>query len=139
MTAINLDQNQPPVNLQLKKYFYQPHIDELEDKVIEVRALGNAVVEEWSKGLETSGRARREDASRFERWEQTVAAHLHIETGSSAFVEPPRPLGSLLPSNPSVFSDASAPFQTRDIDMTSPGRPSSAQSSRHSGLTTGKA
>ena len=139
MTAVNLDQNQPPLNLQLKKYFYQPDIDELEDKVIEVRALGNAVVEEWSKGLETSGRARREDASRFERWELNVSAQLHLDSGPSTFVEPARPLGPLLSSNPSVFSDASAPRQSRDVDMTSPGRPLSAQSSRYSGLTTGMA
>lgn len=138
MTAINLDQNQPPLNLQLKKYFYQPHIDELEDKVIEVRALGNGVVEEWSKGLEASGRARREDAARFERWELTFAAHLHIESGPASFVEPARPFGSLLPSNPSLVSDTSA-TQSREISMTSPARPPSAQSSRYSGRTAGKA
>lgn len=138
VTAVNLEQHEPPPNLQLRKYFYRGHVDELEDKVIEVRALGSAVVEEWSKGLGSVGTVRREDAARFERWELSVTAHLHLEAGSATYLTPSS-LRTYLPSSrPPVLSDESGSGPIRDISMRSPLRPLSAQSSLYSGQITGK-
>ncbi|ETN37080.1 uncharacterized protein HMPREF1541_08070 [Cyphellophora europaea CBS 101466] len=136
VTSVNLEKDEPPAKLQLTKYFYRPDVDELENRVIEVRGLGDAVVEEWSKGLETSGKARQDEAARLEKWELSFAAQLHI--GPTTFSIPDSTMPSIMTpeTHLSAPSHASSTYHSHDVSMTSPPRPSSAQSSQLSGFTT---
>lgn len=138
MTSVNLEKDEPPAKLQLTKYFYRPDVDELENRVIEVRGLGDAVVEEWSKGLETSGKARQDEAARLEKWELSFAAQLHIGPTTFSIPDSTRPSIMTPETHLSAPSHASSTYHSHDVSMTSPPRPSSAQSSQLSGFTTGK-
>lgn len=67
--SVNLRSHQPPPGLVMTKHYYKPQIDELKCKFEEVKALGLATVEEWIKGLESKGKERLADSSRWEQWE----------------------------------------------------------------------
>lgn len=59
----------PPTTLQLSKRYYKVHIDEIRNRLNDARELGKPSAEEWFKGLEMEGKARREDVVRWEQWE----------------------------------------------------------------------
>ena len=59
----------PPTSLQLTKYYYKPHIEEIKRKFDKVKELGPASAEEWIKGLDHEGKERANDAVRWEQWE----------------------------------------------------------------------
>ncbi|KZF23833.1 hypothetical protein L228DRAFT_124952 [Xylona heveae TC161] len=67
--SVTLQNGTPPSSLQMTKYFYKPHIEEIRRRFDEVKSLGQAAAEEWMKGLEGNGREHVNDASRWERWE----------------------------------------------------------------------
>ena len=69
VTSTTLRQTQPPANLHLTKYFFQPQIDRLSQELSEARELGEAAKTEWYKGLEARGRDYAMDAARLEQWE----------------------------------------------------------------------
>jgi hypothetical protein len=62
-------QSGPPTGIQISKYFFKPHIEDLKQEFDDVKNMGSAAAEEWIKGLEGRGRERRNDALRWERWE----------------------------------------------------------------------
>ena len=57
----------PP--LKMEKHYYKPHIEDMKKRLSEVNSLGKASTEEWIKGLEAEGKARIDDATRWEQWE----------------------------------------------------------------------
>ena len=57
----------PP--LKMEKHYYKPHIEDIKKRLNEARSLGAASAEEWFKGLPTEGKARIDDATRWEQWE----------------------------------------------------------------------
>lgn len=59
----------PPPMLQIIKYYYKPHIEEIKQRLSSARELGNASAEEWIKGLDNEGKERLGEASRWEQWE----------------------------------------------------------------------
>jgi hypothetical protein len=61
--------SQPPM-IQIAKRFSNSQIEEIQNEFHNAKALGTATAEEWVKGLEERGRERRNDASRWERWER---------------------------------------------------------------------
>lgn len=67
--SVTLRSHQPPPGLVMTKHYYKPHIDDLKCKFEEVKALGTATVEEWIKGLESKGKEKLADFSRWELWE----------------------------------------------------------------------
>ncbi|KAL2005251.1 hypothetical protein VTN00DRAFT_2461 [Thermoascus crustaceus] len=67
--SVTLRSHQPPPGLVMTKHYYKPQIDDLKCKFEEVKALGTATVEEWIKGLESKGKEKLADFSRWELWE----------------------------------------------------------------------
>ena len=58
-----------PIDVQLTKLYWKPHIEEIKRQYQQVLELGSASAEEWVKGLESKGREKVNDASRWEQWE----------------------------------------------------------------------
>lgn len=58
-----------PIEVQLTKLYWKPHIEEIKRQYREVLELGSASAEEWVKGLESQGRERLNDVARWEQWE----------------------------------------------------------------------
>lgn len=59
----------PPPTLKLTKYYYKPHIEEIRQRLDHARGLGNASAEEWVKGLDSEGKERLNEVTRWEQWE----------------------------------------------------------------------
>lgn len=66
-TLIRSTATLPPL-LQMAKYYYKPHIEEIKQRLHGARELGNASAEEWIKGLDDEGRERLNEAARWEQW-----------------------------------------------------------------------
>lgn len=71
VASTTLQQGQPPTNMQIGKYFYKPHVEDIKQEFFKVKALGSGTAEEWIKGLETRGKDRQLDLVRWERWESS--------------------------------------------------------------------
>ncbi|OBT61325.1 hypothetical protein VE03_09541 [Pseudogymnoascus sp. 23342-1-I1] len=71
VASTTLQQGQPPTNMQIGKYFYKPHVEDIKQEFFRVKALGSGTAEEWIKGLETRGKDKRLDLVRWERWESS--------------------------------------------------------------------
>ena len=63
------DANATPPTLQVAKYYYKKHVEEIERQLQDTQALGPAAAEEWSKGLVGAGKRKLLDAARWERFE----------------------------------------------------------------------
>lgn len=59
----------PPLEVQLTKYYYKPHVEDIKRQFDHVKDLGSASAEEWIKGLDAEGKDRSSDAARWEQWE----------------------------------------------------------------------
>ena len=46
-----------PADVEIAKYFYRPHVEEISKELNQALALGSAAAEEWSKGLDIRGQA----------------------------------------------------------------------------------
>ncbi|EXJ56989.1 hypothetical protein A1O7_07333 [Cladophialophora yegresii CBS 114405] len=90
-------QRAPPPHLELVKYYFRPQVEELEQRFHNVEALGAATLGEWRKGLETSGRERNADATRFEQWE--------LNGGFSRISIPPGHNDTAMRTNPGTLSN----------------------------------
>ncbi|KAL9595283.1 MAG: hypothetical protein Q9219_006536 [cf. Caloplaca sp. 3 TL-2023] len=64
-----LRESAAPSATKIVKRFYNPHVQQIQEKLDRVRELGTASAEEWSKGLVEEGRERINDAVRWEQWE----------------------------------------------------------------------
>ena len=71
VASTTLQQGQLPTNMQIGKYFYKPHVEEIKKEFFKVKALCSGTAEEWIKGLETRGKDKRLDLVRWERWESS--------------------------------------------------------------------
>lgn len=60
--------NMPP-NVDISKYYYKLHVDEIMRELEDAQKLGAAAVEEWFKGLESRGKESMKVAENWERWE----------------------------------------------------------------------
>jgi hypothetical protein len=67
--STTLQQGQPPAHIQLVKYFLTVQVEDIKQEFFKVKAMGSGTAEEWLKGLDDQGREKRNDASRWERWE----------------------------------------------------------------------
>lgn len=63
-----VEKGQTPPNTSLTKLYWGPHVEELKEEFFTVKAMGTATAEEWLKGLDSRGKERRSDASRWENW-----------------------------------------------------------------------
>jgi hypothetical protein len=69
--STTLQQGQPPATVQLVKYFFKSHVDNITQEFFDAKAVGSPAAEEWLKGLDDRGGRKRNDASRWERWGST--------------------------------------------------------------------
>ena len=69
VSSVTLRGSAPPPGIQLVKYFFRPHIEEIKKDLEEAKSMGSATAEEWVKGLETAGKDKLADAARWEQWE----------------------------------------------------------------------
>ncbi|PSN63050.1 hypothetical protein BS50DRAFT_576874 [Corynespora cassiicola Philippines] len=58
-----------PAGVEVAKYYYKPHVEEITKELQDVLARGSAAAEEWSKGLDVRGNAQTKVAENWERWE----------------------------------------------------------------------
>jgi hypothetical protein len=131
VTSANLRQHDPPPELKLTKYYYIPEIEALENDMAEVQALGSAAAQEWFKGLQLTGKRKRDDIERLEQWETSLGARLQIKpqaaTSFPATKSPP-------PTALSVVSGTSRTLSqphSHTLSLSSPLRPFSALSSHY--------
>ncbi|KAI9819518.1 MAG: hypothetical protein M1827_006966 [Pycnora praestabilis] len=64
-----LQNSVPPPATQLTKHYFKSHLEDIQHKFLEVKTLGAASAEEWVKGLESEGKDKFLDASRWEKWD----------------------------------------------------------------------
>lgn len=69
LSAISLQNEQPPSTIQLAKCFFKPHVEAIKAEFFKVKSMGAGTAEEWLKGLDDTGKDRRNDSARWERWE----------------------------------------------------------------------
>jgi hypothetical protein len=69
LPSATLQSGQHPPSIQITKQFSNSQVEEIKREFETVKAMGSATVEEWLKGLDDRGKERRNDASRWERWE----------------------------------------------------------------------
>lgn len=104
LSSATLQTGQHPTSLQVTKHFYNFHVEEIKKEFEDVKAMGSATAEEWLKGLESRGRERRNDASRWERWEASggISRMLGPEkqtVNPTNTVSAPAPLTLIRPTN----------------------------------------
>jgi hypothetical protein len=75
VASTTLQQGQPPTNMQISKFFFKPHVEEIKQEFFKVKALGSGTAEEWIKGLDNRGKEKRLDLVRWERWESSGGLH----------------------------------------------------------------
>jgi hypothetical protein len=110
VASITLRNEPPPTGLQLTKWYFGPQVDEMKAKLVEVKELGAATAEEWSKGLEADGKEKAADAARWEQWElaggfQGIAQSIFEDRQSQRPVQEPNQRLSFATEN-----RGSAPF-----------------------------
>lgn len=69
ITAYTLQSATTPADVEIVKYYYRPHVEDIERELSQVISCGSAAAEEWSKGLDARGRERMRVAENWERWE----------------------------------------------------------------------
>ncbi|KAH6638181.1 hypothetical protein C7974DRAFT_282765, partial [Boeremia exigua] len=57
-----------PASVEIAKYYYRQHVDDISQELKDALALGPAAAEEWYKGLEARGKQRLKAAEAWERW-----------------------------------------------------------------------
>jgi len=58
-----------PAGIEIAKYYYKKHVEDITNELNAALALGPAASEEWSKGLQDRGDDRMKCAENWERWE----------------------------------------------------------------------
>lgn len=94
-----------PAGVEIAKYFYKPHVDEMTQELTNALALGPAAAEEWSKGLGMRGQDRMKLAENWERWEAKYQGWAdRPKTKSVASATPP-------PAQTTLDETAKSPIQ----------------------------
>lgn len=55
--------------MEIGKYYYKKHVEEITQELNDALSLGSAAAEEWSKGLDAKGRERMKVADNWEKWD----------------------------------------------------------------------
>ncbi|KAF1975680.1 hypothetical protein BU23DRAFT_502933 [Bimuria novae-zelandiae CBS 107.79] len=82
-----------PAGVEIAKYYYKAHVEDISKELTEALTLGPAAAEEWSKGLEARGQERMKLAENWERWEvkyQWWSDHNTARPAASATPSPAR-------------------------------------------------
>lgn len=125
-----------PVNVKLIKHYYKPQIEDIKRQFEIIRDLGDASAEEWTKGLETEGKDRCNEATRWEQWEAKGGlkkVNMRPMRPHIAVVKPTSSSNSIGPATSIHFTDSD--LQDRTTLNPAPPTPSqSAYPQRPSGM-----
>ncbi|KAK5274293.1 hypothetical protein LTR96_000893 [Exophiala xenobiotica] len=121
-----LERAHPPPQVHLIKYYFRPQLQELQARRESVKALGAPALEEWYKGLESSGTQKILDAARFDQWE--------LQGGPAKFLSTVTGLASKAVSTTDVSPIHDPRIQTPEISIQARQKPafSLSVSDRHS-------
>ncbi|KAF2133013.1 hypothetical protein P153DRAFT_333863 [Dothidotthia symphoricarpi CBS 119687] len=102
IAAYTLQTATTPADIEIGKYYYKKHVQDITQELDDASSLGPAAAEEWSKGLDARGRERMRVAENWERWEvkyqwweqhqQTKTAVSHNELPKSPVRRRPSPI-----------------------------------------------
>ncbi|KAH7379208.1 hypothetical protein DE146DRAFT_774031 [Phaeosphaeria sp. MPI-PUGE-AT-0046c] len=121
-----------PPDVEIGKYYYKKHVEDITQELSNALSLGSAAAEEWSKGLDAKGKDRMKAADAWERWEiryqqdQKSAASVApvisstspvIHTPVPAFTPQPGQTGSTQPSHQRNLHDANEAKASRKTDI----------------------
>ena len=59
----------PPSDVRIKKFYYKPHLQEIQKRFKEAKELSVGSLDEWLKGLDGQQREHTQDVTRWEQWE----------------------------------------------------------------------
>lgn len=102
ISASTLSSGQQPAAVQITKYYLKAAVEDIKQEFFKVKGMGTGTAEEWLKGLEARGKDWRNEASRWERWEQTGGV-LRMRTNEAAeLLEVISKAPVAIPSEPNV-------------------------------------
>jgi hypothetical protein len=61
-----------PPNIEIGKYYYKKHVEDITQELNDALSLGQAAAEEWSKGLDDKGKERMKIADNYRQIAQGV-------------------------------------------------------------------
>lgn len=102
---------QPPSGIQISKHFLKQHVEGLKQEHSRVKTLGSPAADEWIRGLDSRGKAKRSDAARWERWE-TANGLMRMRSEKTSImpdiiqpfaVRPPGHFPASLPPRPATY------------------------------------
>lgn len=93
ISEATLSSQPAPPHLQIRKFYYQTHVDLILNQFREVKDLGEAASEEWLKGLDLQRQERLHDANRWEQWEQNGGLRNFMTNRTQK--TPPAAMGSI--------------------------------------------
>jgi hypothetical protein len=99
-----------PADVEIGRYYYKEHVEQITQELKEALSLGAAAAEEWSKGLEVRGKERTRAAENWEKWASkhhlqpprtpsaapSAAATSHKEPYTSPVIHAPVPAGKYI-------------------------------------------
>ncbi|KAI4953736.1 hypothetical protein J4E91_002584 [Alternaria rosae] len=122
-----LQSTSTPADVDIAKFYYKKHVEELTQEMNEAISRGPAAAEEWYKGLDVRGRERMRAAENWERWEvknlwmeeQQVPNLTGVAPSSQhAQARPPTvPPQAFTPSGQRNLHDANEAKATRKTDI----------------------
>jgi len=140
-----------PPDVEIGKYYYKKHVEDITQELNDALSLGPAAAEEWSKGLDAKGKERMKVAENWEKWEArhqqersraasavpSVGARSHKEPSKSPMrqmpspiIHTPVPLGQYISAIPFVSTTFGA-FQQFDTTPPVPSLTTTAPSSQY--------
>ncbi|KAF2187107.1 hypothetical protein K469DRAFT_570881 [Zopfia rhizophila CBS 207.26] len=115
--AYTLQAATTPAGVEITKYYYKEHVDEIMHELEQAQSLGSAATEEWSKGLDARGKERMKASENWERWEvkyQWWSDHQEPKRNASSLAVSPasnhrQATASPIGQNPSPVRNAPVP------------------------------
>jgi hypothetical protein len=93
-------------HVQIAKTFFKPHVEDIKTEFFEIKAMGTGTAEEWLKGLDKRGKEKRNDAFKWERWEQTGGVQ-RMQTGERVWLQENLPQSKLaITTSPTASTEA---------------------------------
>jgi hypothetical protein len=102
ISSATLQNAQAPTHIQIAKNFFKPHVEDIKTEFFEIKAMGAGTAEEWLKGLDKRGKEKRNDAFKWERWEQ-ISGVRRMRTGERAWLQE-----NLPQSKPAISTSSTA-------------------------------
>ncbi|CAI6332198.1 unnamed protein product [Periconia digitata] len=130
--AYTLQAATTPPGLEISKFYYKKHVEDIEKELKDALSLGSGAAEEWSKGLEARGIECMRVVEQWERWEvkyqwwtthhgpkQATSAALDLSSTASTLPEKPKS-PARQPSSPVIHSPVPTATPSRFVQSRPP-------------------